>query len=178
MKNTWQRKNIVSFDNDTGEILDGNIIWANAKIKWKEGFFMGIQDSFIALAKDKEINGGTMRVLNYLLGRLGFENYICIQQKEISEELDIKKTHVSASVKLLLQKGIILPGAKLGRTTSYKLNDKYGYKGQLVNLKKERERRQQQEQKQANIEAKKITEDMKKEILSRKFTEDKNTEIE
>ena len=87
---------------------------------------MGIQEAFLKLAKDKEINGYPRRILDYLFGKLGFENYICIQQKEIAEELGINKTHVSTGIKLLLQKGIILPGPKLGRTTSYRLNSDFG----------------------------------------------------
>ena len=99
---------------------------------------MGIQDAFIALAKDKDINEGTYRVLNYMFRKLGFENYICIQQKEICEDLDLKKQNVSSAIKLLLEKGIILSGPKLGRTTSYRLNPTYGWKGKVTNLAKTR----------------------------------------
>ena len=59
---------------------------------------MGIQEAFIALAKDPDISGRPRRILDYLFGRLGFKNYICITQKEISEE------------------------PKLGRTVVYRLN--------------------------------------------------------
>ena len=65
---------------------------------------MGIQEAFLKLAKDKEINGYPRRILDYLFGKLGFENYICIQQKEIAEELGINKTHVSTGIKLLFAK--------------------------------------------------------------------------
>jgi DNA-binding transcriptional regulator GbsR (MarR family) len=132
------RRNLGTIDLDTGEILDGVPVYVHAKIKWREGWFMGIQDAFIALAKDKDINGGTRRVLDYMFGRLGFENYICIQQKEICEALDLQKSHVSSAVKLLLKKGIILPGPKLGRTSSYRLNPTYGWKGKVTNLSKTR----------------------------------------
>ena len=102
---------------------------------------MGIQEAFIALAQDKDIAGRPRRVLDYLFGKLGFENYICIQQKEISEALDIYKQDVSDSIKLLLDKGIILPGPKLGRSKSYRLNSRYGWKGKVKNLEKERAER-------------------------------------
>ena len=65
---------------------------------------MGIQEAFLKLAKDKEINGYPRRILDYLFGKLGFENYICIQQKEIAEELGINKTHVSTGIKLLCKR--------------------------------------------------------------------------
>lgn len=132
------RRNLGTIDLDTGEILDGVPVYVQAKIKWREGWFMGIQDAFIALAKDKEITGVTYRVLNYMFGKLGFENYICIQQKEICEVLDLKKQHVSSAIKLLLEKGIVLPGPKLGRSASYRLNPSYGWKGKVTNLAKTR----------------------------------------
>jgi hypothetical protein len=39
---------------------------------------MGIQEAFIALVKDSEIAGRPRRILDYLFGKLGFENYICV----------------------------------------------------------------------------------------------------
>lgn len=101
---------------------------------------MGIQEAFIALAKDKEIRGRTRSVLDYLMGKIGFENYICIQQKEICEALEMDKSNVSNAIKLLLNRGIILPGPKLGRTSSYRLNSNYGWKGKIINLSEERNR--------------------------------------
>ena len=97
-------KKLGTIDLETGEILEGIPVYVKAKVKWSEGWFMGIQEAFLKLAKDKEINGYPRRILDYLFGKLGFENYICIQQKEIAEELGINKTHVSTGIKLLLQK--------------------------------------------------------------------------
>ena len=134
-------KKLGTIDLETGEILEGIPVYVKAKVKWSEGWFMGIQEAFLKLAKDKEINGYPRRILDYLFGKLGFENYICIQQKEIAEELGINKTHVSTGIKLLLQKGIILPGPKLGRTTSYRLNSNFGWKGTIKNLAEERDKR-------------------------------------
>ena len=131
-------KKLGTVDLETGEILDGIAVYVNTKVKWKEGWFMGIQDAFIALAKDKDINGGTRRVLDYMFGKLGFENYICIQQKEICEALDLKKPHVSNSIKVLSAKGIILAGPKIGKSLSYRLNPRYGWKGKVTNLAKTR----------------------------------------
>lgn len=132
-------KNVALFNIETGEVLEGGIpVYINGKVKWRENWFMGIQEAFIALAKDKEINGGTRRVLDYLFGKLGFENFICITQQEVSKELNIAKTHISASIKLLLAKGIILVGPKLGRTTAYRLNSEYGWRGSVKNLSKDR----------------------------------------
>lgn len=132
-------KNIGLFNIETGEVLQGGIpIYVGSKVKWRENWFMGIQEAFIALAKDKEIRGRTRSVLDYLFGKLGFENYICITQQEISNELGIAKSHVSLCIKTLLEKGIILSGPKLGRTVAYRLNSEYGWRGKVKNLSRDR----------------------------------------
>ena len=134
-------RHVTTIDSITGEPIEGIPVYVQAKVKWKEGFFMGIQEAFIALAQDKDIAGRPRRVLDYLFGKLGFENYICVQQKEIAEALDLHKQDVSDSIKLLLDKGIILSGPKLGRSKSYRLNSKYGWRGTVKNLEKERSER-------------------------------------
>ena len=139
MNDNW--KNLGLHDIKTGEVLEGGIrVYIGSKVKWRESWFMGIQEAFIALAKDKEIRGRTRSVLDYLFGRLGFENYICITQKEISDELQIAKTNISSSIKILIGKGIILQGPKLGRTSTYRLNSEYGWRGNVKNLSKNRQK--------------------------------------
>ena len=133
----WQ--NIALFNTQTGEVLEGGIpVYIGAKVKWRENWFMGIQEAFIALAKDRDIRGRTRSVLDYLFGKLGFENYIFVTQQEISNELGIAKTHISNSIKILLAKGIILPGPKIARTNTYRLNSEYGWRGSIKNLSKDR----------------------------------------
>lgn len=133
-------KNIALFNTKTGEILEGGIpIYVGTKVKWRENWFMGIQEAFGALARDKEIAGRARRILDYLFSKLGFENYICVTQQEISRELDIGKEHVSREIKKLVSKGIILPGPKLGRTSTYRLNSEYGWRGSVKNLSKDRQ---------------------------------------
>jgi len=134
-------KKLAMVDLETGEVVNGIPMYVQAKVKWKEGFFMAIQEAFIQIAKDKDLNGRPTAILMYLFGKLGFENYICVQQREISESLKIHKADVSKSIKLLIEKRIILPGPKLGRTTSYRLNSEYGWKGKVKNLADERSKR-------------------------------------
>ena len=137
-----KQRNLATIDLDSGEILNGIPVYFNTKIKWREDWFMGIQEAFIALAKDEEISGRTRRVLDYMFGKLGFENYIVIQQKEISEELKLDKSDISRAISLLLKKGIILPGPRLGRTKSYRLNSNFGWRGKIKSLAEERQNRQ------------------------------------
>lgn len=131
-------RDIGTVDLKTGEILQGVPVYVQAKVKWREEFFMAIQEAFEALAKDKDLTGKPMSVLMYMFSKLGFENYIYLQQLEISEALGLHQPHVSRAIKLLLDKGIILLGPKLGRSRAYRLNSNYGWKGKIKNLAEER----------------------------------------
>jgi len=131
-------------DVQTGEILDGNeyqIVAIPHRVRIQEGWFMAFQEAFEALATDKDLNGQTMKVLMFLMSRLSFENFIGLEQKEIGEKLKIHKTDVSACMKQLVDKGILERGPKLGRSSTYKLNPFYGWKGRVKNLKEERKKR-------------------------------------
>lgn len=135
IKEIKQLKNGLIADKDTGEVLEnGTFIYIPHKVKIKERWFMGFQEAFISLAKDKEIKGNDRRVLDYLFGQLNFENYIALMQKEIGESLGIKRPHVSASIKILVRKKIILKGPKLGCSHSYRLNHFYAWKGSVKSL--------------------------------------------
>jgi len=130
-------------DTGTGEILDlrerpGMFVYVPARPKWAEGWFMAIQEAFVALAKDKSLSGRPMRVLTYMMGRLDWDNYITLSQVEIAGELDLHRQDVNTAVKLLVERGIIQEGPKNGRSHSYRLNSTYGWKGKTINLKERR----------------------------------------
>ena len=65
----------------------------------------------------------------YLFSRLDFENYIQVPQVEIAEDLNMHKQSVYKAIKLLEKKEILVRGPKLGRSSSWRLNPNYGYKG-------------------------------------------------
>jgi RIO-like serine/threonine protein kinase len=113
-------------------------VYIAPKIKLREGWFMGFQEAFVELAKDPDLQGENYRVLFYLFGNLGFENYIAIPQRQIAEALKMQKSHVSEAIKVLVDKQILLEGPKLGRTHTYRLSNLFGWKGSVKNLSKMR----------------------------------------
>ncbi len=130
-------------DTSTGEVLNlrerpGMFVYVPDKPRWGEGWFMAIQEAFVALAKDKSLSGRPMRVLTYMMGRLDWDNYITLSQVEIAGELDLHRQHVHAAIKLLVERGIIQEGPKNGRSHSYRLNSTYGWKGKTINLRERR----------------------------------------
>lgn len=69
------------------------------------------------------------QVFLYLCSRLDFENFIQVPQAEIVEVLKMDKANVSKAVKMLVEKGILIRGPKVGHSYAFRLNPNYGYKG-------------------------------------------------
>ena len=127
-----RHRKIASFDQDTGEILRGVIVYCGVKQNpYSTGWVMNSQEALELLASDKDLTKESLRVLMFLMARLDFENWIQITQKEISEKLGIKKSNISKAVLLLEEKGIILRGPKLGRSSAFRLNPYFGWKGKV-----------------------------------------------
>ena len=95
---------------------------------------MAFQDKLEELAKDEEINGRAWRVLAALLSRLGWENWLHVSQASLAKELNLDRGNLSREMTLLVKKGVIIKGPKVGRSHSYKLNSNYGFKGKLTDL--------------------------------------------
>lgn len=128
---------IQQIDADTGEILDATIVAVFNRKKVGDRFFMAFQDGFIELAEDREMTSEPMRVLMFLFGKLDFENYIHLRQKTIAERLGMAHQNVSRSMKLLVQKQIILTHSVEG-VRCYRLNPNYGWKGRASTLQNHR----------------------------------------
>lgn len=131
-------------DKVTGEVLDqscGTFVFIPSRIKIKEDWFMTFQDALAVLAADKDLWGRPRAVLDFMMARLNFDNYIALEQREIAEGLGIHRPDVSSAIKMLVSKGIIAKGPRLGKSWSYKLNPYYGWKGRVKNLKEERKKR-------------------------------------
>lgn len=130
-----QRRKIASVDQDTGEVLEGVIVYCGVKQNpYGKGWIMTSQDALELLAADDDLTKEAFRVLMFLMARLDFENWIQVTQQEISEKISIKKSNVSRAITLLENKGIILRGPKVGRSYAFRLNPYYGWKGKVRNL--------------------------------------------
>jgi len=137
LKEMHQLEDGSMVDKETGELMDcekGTFVYIPHRVRIKENWFMTFQNALEELSTDREIWGQPLTVFTFLLSQLSFENYIMIQQTEISTRLGLNKTRVSEAIKKLTDKKVLLKGPKMGRTWSYKLNSKYGWKGKIKNL--------------------------------------------
>jgi len=127
-------KQIIQVDSDTGEEVQGCMVWIPYRPKMTQRWFMAFQDSFEEIAKDPDMTGENYRVLMYLYSKLDFENFIQQSQKDIAEGLGMRKENISRAMKLLVEKQIVLEGPKIRRSKCYRLNPHYGWKGKVKNL--------------------------------------------
>lgn len=134
-------KNIGQIDQDTGEVMQGCMVWIPHRPKLTERWFMAFQDTFAELAKDPELTLEPKNVLLFLFSQLDFENFIHISQQDVASNLGMQKSQVSRAMKLLTKKHIVLESQKAGRIKCYRLNADYGWKGKVKNLEDHRRER-------------------------------------
>ena len=125
------QKHVEQIDRETGEVMQGCMVYIPYRPRLTERWFMAFQDSFEEIAKDPEMTGETYKVLMYLYSKLDFENFIQQSQMDIAEGLGIQKQRVSRAMKVLTSKQIVLEGPKVGRSRCYRLNPNYGWKGKV-----------------------------------------------
>lgn len=142
-------RKIASVDQDTGEVLQGVIVYCGVKQNpYSTGWVMNSQEALELLATDDDLKGEAYKVLLLLLARLDFENWIQITQKEIAEKLKMKLPNVSRAITLLEEKGIILRGPKVGRSYAFRLNPHFGWKGKVKNLNDYRKKEDDRERRE------------------------------
>lgn len=120
----------------TGE-YEPAITWVRQK--WKgETFFMGFQEAFAELAK-RPLGSEAKNVFLFILGRVDYDNRLTIPQVEIARQLGMHRQNVSRAVATLVREQVLLVEEPLlGRNRRLRLNDRYGWKGKLKNLRTRR----------------------------------------
>lgn len=89
-------------------------------------------EAFLALA-NSGLGMEARRVLDILLARLDFENWVHLPQAEIATMLNMQRSHVSRAMRDLEKVGVILRGPKVGRSITYRINPNFGWKGSVKN---------------------------------------------
>jgi biotin operon repressor len=131
---------ITYYDKDTGEILASTnpeellkiLTWKDRKKRNKiieefcGGKVMVFQDMLGKAVK--ELNNKELKVFNYMLSIMDFENWINVPQKEIAKEIGIHKVDVSRAIKGLKEKGYI-EIIKKGRENYYRIRPEVAWKG-------------------------------------------------
>ena len=82
-------------------------------------------------AADKRLNLTDFCVRDYMLCMVGIGNYVHFSHTEAAGYLGIARPNVSASVKKLVELGIVLEGPSTGRFKTYQINPALAFSGSL-----------------------------------------------
>lgn len=81
------------------------------------------------MVAQQKMTGEQSSVFLYLLGKLDFDNYLKVQQKDIAEALHMQKSHVSRAMKKLAELDVVVVGPMAGRSKTYRLNPRIAHRG-------------------------------------------------
>ena len=129
---------VVSVDADTGEILEGAVLgmfYPKRQNGFGRGWVAMSQGAMLELAK-ADLGDEARRVLFAVLGQLDFENYILLNQAELGELIGIQRANVSRAIAKLESLGVLIRGPKAGRSSTFRLNPSFGWKGSASNHQK------------------------------------------
>ena len=130
------QKHVEQIDRETGEVMQGCMVYIPYRPRLTERWFMAFQDAFEEIAKDPELTLEPKNVLFTCTVNWTLKIFIQQSQADIAEGLGIKKQQVSRAMKMLIAKQIILEGPKVGRSKCYRLNPNYGWKGKVKPYRK------------------------------------------
>lgn len=131
-------KRVMSVDADTGEVFDGAVLGMFFP-KRQNGFGTGwvamAQNAMMELARSN-LGAQDMRVLFAVLAKLDFENFLLLTIADLAKEIGMQRPNVSDSIKNLENLGVLIRGPKAGRSSTFRLNPSFGWKGSATNHQK------------------------------------------
>ena len=128
-------KKLSVSDQETGELLGDIPILVYPKAKVQSEYVMLWQKSVSRLCLDT-LRVESRRILDFFLGHCDFGNEVPYTQKQIADELGLKPSAVSRSIKELLDKRYIMVSRQIGTSKLYMLDPDFAWKGSVASLKK------------------------------------------
>lgn len=104
----------------------------NAKwlLLWQDETGMSMQEQ---AEMENPLTQTEYRVRDWLIGEIGFGNYVFVNQAEMGRKLKIARSHISSAIKRLINLGILIQGPKNGRSNTYMVNPSFCFSGSLSN---------------------------------------------
>lgn len=123
---------------DTGEVMEGAVLgmfFPKRQNGFREGWVAMSQDAMMELAKS-DLGAQDWRVLAGVLAKLDFENFLLLSISDMAKEIGMQRPNVSASITKLEGLGVLMRGPKAGRSSTFRLNPSFGWKGSASNHQK------------------------------------------
>lgn len=125
------RIRVGQVDMSTGEMMEGAalaVVFPKRKNGFKTGWVAVAQDPMLELARS-DMGVEAWRVFAHLVSVLDFENWINLNQSAAAREMGMKQPGYARGVRKLIEVGVVLPGPKVGRNATFRLNPQFGWKG-------------------------------------------------
>lgn len=131
-------KRVGSVDLDTGELLEGAVLGMFFP-KRQNGFGTGwvamAQNAMMELARS-DLGAQDWRVFAAVVAKLDFENFLLLTIADLAKEIGMQRSHASDSIAKLEKLGVLIRGPKAGRSSTFRLNPSFGWKGSATNHQK------------------------------------------
>lgn len=123
---------------DTGEIMEGAVLGMFFP-KRQNGFGTGwvamAQNAMMELARS-DLGAQDWRVFAAVVAKLDFENFLLLTIADLAKEIGMQRSHASDSIAKLERLGVLIRGPKAGRSSTFRLNPSFGWKGSASNHQK------------------------------------------
>ena len=73
------------------------------------------------------------RVRGWLIGEIRIGSYVFVNQAEVVRKLRIARSYLSATIKRLVDLGILIKGCKSAKSNTYMINPAFCFSGSLYN---------------------------------------------
>ena len=120
-----EKRYIMVTDEETGKIKGLFPLKKKSLGTW----WVAVYQDMISTIADWNLPNEQYRVFLKLLGKVDFENYLTISQKELSLELNIKQPHISRAIRALCDLHVIIEGPRAGLNKTYRFNPYIAHKG-------------------------------------------------
>ena len=91
--------------------------------------WIAVYQDMISTIAEWNLPNEQYRVFLKLLGKVDFENYLTVSQKELAQELSMKQQNISKAIKALCERNVIIEGPRAGLNKTYRFNPYIAHKG-------------------------------------------------
>ncbi len=99
---------------------------------------MVMQQAFRSIARDRSLGWEAGSLLLFIIGEMGFENWVRIPQQEIADYLGMRQPNVSRALNALVDRGILVRGDRAAGAHTYRINSHLAWRGKVKNLQAHR----------------------------------------
>lgn len=128
-----------AINQETGEVVD--LVRGTPRGGWGQHARLFLQ-TMGRLGREGRIGKEGWRVLACLLGRLDWDNWLVVPQRELAAALEMSQQNISRAIRQLREEGVLRQAAPPAPRSTYRLSAEFAYRGQYNGWQKRRREEQ------------------------------------